>query len=153
MTLALGGILLLGTWFCSGFARPKDPINRQAFERIQPGMSREQVSQAIGIAPGDYRTGYFENRYAQVAGPPLVPGDCAWYGEQAIIAVGFDGERVTSKGLFERQHAPVWEGLLLGVLGAAGIGATWLLIRISLGRSRRRSELAQESRKSGSAEG
>jgi outer membrane protein assembly factor BamE (lipoprotein component of BamABCDE complex) len=51
VALVLAGVLMaLAT-------PPHCPVSRAASERVEPGMTQGQVHAALGVPPGDYRTG------------------------------------------------------------------------------------------------
>lgn len=94
---------------------PRSPINQETFDRIDIGMTEEEVVAIIGRSPGNYATGdlVFDD-------PPGTKDNTNvifylvgvkirkewgihseyWVGDQAIIVVGFDSDRrVTEKSI------------------------------------------------------
>jgi hypothetical protein len=90
-------LLLVGVIFPLLFPRPSK-VTRAAYERIEKGMSREEVEAILGGPPGDYTT------------RPTLPGlttadsilDTGWWGDEGIILLDFnDSGAVTQKHFIE----------------------------------------------------
>jgi hypothetical protein len=108
LLLGAGALALLGLAGVAvvRLAGPSPRINRESYDQIRPGMTRQQVEHIIGAAPGDYRRAggravYFER--------PELPDPQAttvgleeevWIGEEAAILVGFDARGLAADKQF-----------------------------------------------------
>jgi hypothetical protein len=72
---------------------PHCPVSRAASERIEPGMSQGQVHAALGVPPGDYRTGP-RPYYFTSGGGGFFSGHFRriefWYGDEGDVVVQYD---------------------------------------------------------------
>jgi hypothetical protein len=83
LVIAGGLVALLGPRHC--------PVNREAFERIESGMTQGEVHAILGLPPGDYRT--------RPHGPPEV-----------IVVLDGVGARSMGYGLMPIGAVEGWEG-------------------------------------------
>ena len=88
-------------WLFLWIAAPKDGINRENFERIQAGMTREEVYRILGGPPEDYAKGGIR------AEPPDGYQEYDW--------------------LMHIIHPPYERGVRKGWFGETGIVWVWLL--------------------------
>ncbi|MCI0742907.1 MAG: outer membrane protein assembly factor BamE [Gemmataceae bacterium] len=103
-------VLLLGAgygvlWLTAG---PRHRINKESFERIQEGMTEEEVESIIGVPAGDYTTGPVVVRLMLISF--MSPQCKSWKSNVGQIVVDFD-----SRGLITWKRymdvTPVEESL------------------------------------------
>jgi hypothetical protein len=90
---------------------PRHRINRENIDKIQVGMSLEDVESLLGAPPGDYTRGNFllltqdhpRNIYWAASPLDLTWGDARWIGDDAAVAVWLDPQ----KGVTKTQFAEV----------------------------------------------
>ncbi|HEX5271634.1 MAG TPA: hypothetical protein VFW33_14150 [Gemmataceae bacterium] len=102
-------------WYAVWAAPSRARVTPAAYERIQAGMSREEVEAAVGVPAADYRHaahrpgGRRYTEWSEEAGDEVFGGETAnrltWEGNKYSIAVGFDeAGAVTWKTLW--KHVP-----------------------------------------------
>jgi len=87
---------------------PRHCINRENFEKIQIGMSQEEVESLLGAPPGDYTRGSLlvlaqePSKNINWVVPPwdLTWGDARWIGKDAAVAVWLDPQKCVTKTEF-----------------------------------------------------
>jgi hypothetical protein len=102
----VAAVLLAGGLFLR-LAYPRHDISPEGYERIDVGMTLEEVEAILGGPPGDHTNGRYEAPPYPVRGlaidpnpPPGVWHD--WWGERAAILVKFDlGGRVRDKVILQ----------------------------------------------------
>src|SRR5689334_11185034 len=83
LLLAMSAITVVCGWLALSNAMAPS-INRQAFERIQLGMSEEEVEHILGGPPGRYTN---RRIYIPMEGTTFQRW---WIGSQAVVIVSFD---------------------------------------------------------------
>jgi hypothetical protein len=120
--IGVGLVTLVACWL-----PPRSPINRDAFERIEIGMTVAQVEAAIGLPPGDYGT-----RWIRV---PVLSADAedefwrlahekkyiSWSSDEGEILIRVSPEGVVTNKMFYKlvgspRETP-WERLLRWIGG------------------------------------
>jgi hypothetical protein len=111
LLIGLAAVALLLAGVLMALATPPHcPVSRAASERIEPGMNKGQVHAALGVPPGDYRTG-----------PPLIRIEPVrissglsrlsevWYGNEGDVVVQYDtdsaGRETVTSVTFEPSAA------------------------------------------------
>jgi hypothetical protein len=74
---------------------PHCPVSRAASERVEPGMTEEQVHATLGGPPGDYRTGPRLIRIGEVriCFGLFRPLSEFWYGDEGDVIVEYHTAR------------------------------------------------------------
>ncbi len=114
-SLSLIAVLLYQPW-------DRGPIRYKNFERIQDGMTQDEVEALLGCRPGDHSTGpvHLKNtlldghkQYTRAAFSELCPGEQQpgrlelWYGDRGVIAVTFGADKaVLGKEFVRGRHLP-----------------------------------------------
>src|SRR3569623_3514486 len=86
--LVLAGVLvaLLGPRHCT--------VNREAFGRIEEGMTQAEVRAIMGGPPGDYRTGPADGPWPRTILAPVGPTE-EWAGDEGAVTVYYDSVDAT----------------------------------------------------------
>jgi hypothetical protein len=85
-----GVVVLLAVVTVMGLFIPRPrqpPISREQFERIEQGMSREEVETILGAPPGYYHTRHYCPKISSSV--PYVDFDF-WVGDEGMVRVRFD---------------------------------------------------------------
>src|SRR5438105_847342 len=95
----LAGPILIFT-FHAMYKRDFDPIHYENFDKIQDGMSREDVRDLLGCGPCTHENGVTWVSLCNYKGPdPSGP----WRGERKEISINFVGDRVQAKSIKDRM--------------------------------------------------
>jgi hypothetical protein len=98
-------------------ARPTWRINRERFEQIKEGMTRDEVIALIGLPPGDYT--FMKAEWINLAvmcskWPPWLTQE-DWAGDAGCIILTFEGGKVVDRQFIDPSdwHDRDWQGVLL----------------------------------------
>jgi hypothetical protein len=87
---------------------PRPTIDEEVFDRIEEGMTREEVEAIVGAPPGDYTTGpVLVGSAWGVRGPGYSdspPGLGSWWGDDGVLEVQWASGRVCWKGFHEADR-------------------------------------------------
>src|SRR4051794_19593067 len=70
-------VLLAGGLVLAFVASTGNSTALRAFARLRPGMTRQEVEKAVGMAPGDYRRRYFAT--TSPSAPAMTPDNSSDY--------------------------------------------------------------------------
>ena len=108
LTAALAGAALVFVLAYLSLPGPGRGPNRQRFERVGPGMVREELIAIVGGSPGDYRTD--RSRFSVSHHSLWVLGAEEWISDDAFLSVTYDArgrvERVKIRDVLDTQ--PKW---------------------------------------------
>jgi hypothetical protein len=122
--LLLGvALVLLGGWLTLGLSRPRHRITRENIERIEQGMTRQEVAALLGAPPGNYSRHQIPALYDPGlghSGPPVDElHDCEgtveeWVGDRSAVRVCFAANGRVAKlarGMVLLMEVPLLERL------------------------------------------
>jgi len=95
--LAYAACVLLAVFWGVRLLTPRHRINQESFEKIQVGMTLEEVAEIVGAPPGAYATGPFLLCRSSWKNCPEISGslggDQEWIGDEVALAVWLDSQK------------------------------------------------------------
>jgi hypothetical protein len=87
------------------FTLADGPVGRASYDKIQVGMSREEVVAIIGLPPGNHATDFYTAVSAERIGHSVGGESLSWISNTGMIEVGLDDQKKVCSNAYWRLEA------------------------------------------------